>query len=142
VTARDVIAQALALSEAATDGWEVGHGWAYETDGTRLINVFKAERWAELERRQEDEARAQRNIEFAAAARTLLPALAKALGDVLDLHQQTTAYGVPVCDMCAQVKDADEWDDPSDDYSPVASWLPFPCPTVTAITAALSEVTP
>jgi len=141
VTARDVIAQALALSEAATDGpWRVWvsasdsardsaveTAWTYGSDGdTNLITDYMT----------------APDAAFTAAARTLLPALAKALGDVLDQHQQTTAYGVPVCDMCAQVKDADEWDDPSDDYSPVASWLPFPCPTVTAITAALSEVTP
>jgi len=138
VTARDVIAQALALSEAASKA-----PWHHEPYGGQNQNgdysgghVFDADgEYVVPEVRDVDGA-------LIAAARTLLPAFAKALGGVLDQHQQTTAYGVPVCDMCAQVKDADEWDDPSDDYSPVASWLPFPCPTVTAITAALSEVTP
>ena len=140
MTAQDVIAQALALSEAATDGPWIAGGSVNDT-----TFPDSAGHWGDQGIRIGPYALRDMptaaDATFTAAARTLLPALAKALGDVLDQHQQTTAYGVPVCDMCAQVKDADEWDDPSDDYSPVASWLPFPCPTVTAITAALSEVT-
>ena len=130
MTARDVITQALELSEKATDRWEAGAGWAYEyptaTGPAVLRNVFKAERWAELERRQEDEARVQRNIEFAVAARTLLPALAKALGDVLDASDYQVAIAKThkhrgSCE--AKVRSA------------------FAKTLAAAITAALSEVT-
>jgi len=84
VTARDVISQALALSEAATDGpWRtwvsasdsardsaVETAWTYDSDGdTELITDYMT----------------RPDAAFIAAARTLLPALAKALGDVLDL---------------------------------------------------------
>lgn len=66
-----------------------------------------------------------------------VPAMLAALRTVLDLHVQGVAYGVPVCMTCAQVKDADEWDDPDDD--PIPSWTLYPCPTVRAISAALGE---
>lgn len=59
-------------------------------------------------------------------------AMRAAIDGVLAAHKPAVAYGVAVCATCSQVKDADEWDDPSD--SPVASWLPWPCPTVRAIT--------
>ena len=82
--AQDVIAQALALSEAATDGpWRVWvsasdsardsaveTAWTYGSDGdTNLITDYMT----------------APDAAFTAAARTLLPALAKALGDVLAL---------------------------------------------------------
>lgn len=72
---------------------------------------------------------------FIAASRQLVPAMEQALRAVLALHMQGFAYGVPVCMTCSQVKDADEWDDPNDD--PIPSWLPYPCPTIRAITAHL-----
>ena len=131
MTARDVISQALALSEAASDRWEAGAGWAFEFDPTdpptdRLRNVFKAER------SEEDEARVQHNIKFAVAARTLLPAFAKALGDVLDVadgHDQRA-------DQAGRL-----------DFDPTQSGMATAHRQAArgiraAITAALSEVTP
>jgi len=88
VTARDVISQALALSEAATDGpWRtwvsasdsardsaVETAWTYDSDGdTELITDYMT----------------RPDAAFIAAARTLLPALAKALGDVLNVVESS-----------------------------------------------------
>jgi len=112
---RDVIAQALALSEAATDGpWEgpiltwqffdsTEEGMAYSVDAADDLTVAS-------DAIEEDAA-------FIAAARTLLPAFAKALGDVLDgraNHAESCG-----CGSCSHYKR-----------------------NVKAITAALSEVTP
>ena len=70
--------------------------------------------------------------EFIAAARTDVPALLDALEKVLELHQPVTdgmgftedGYGgiSPACSSCGT----------SDEYA-----VPYPCPTVTAITTAL-----
>ena len=72
------------------------------------------------------------NAEFIAAARTTVPALLDALEKVLELHQPVTdgmgftedGYGgiSPACSSCGT----------SDEYA-----VPYPCPTVTAITTAL-----
>jgi len=72
------------------------------------------------------------NAEFIAAARTDVPALLDALEKVLELHQPVTdgmgftedGYGgiSPACSSCGT----------SDEYA-----VPYPCPTVTAITTAL-----
>ena len=69
---------------------------------------------------------------FIAAARTTVPALLDALEKVLELHQPVTdgmgftedGYGgiSPACSSCGT----------SDEYA-----VPYPCPTVTAITTAL-----
>lgn len=76
--------------------------------------------------------RAQADAEFIAAARTTVPALLDALEKVLELHQPVTdgmgftehGYGgiSPACGACGT----------SDEYA-----VPYPCPTVTAITTAL-----
>ncbi|HUX69109.1 MAG TPA: hypothetical protein VMV41_01210 [Cellulomonadaceae bacterium] len=87
-----------------------------------------ADRLDEIARMSDDGYREDHTSELVAALRA-----------VLAEHRQAVAYGVAVCDTCSQVKDADEWDDPDD--SPIASWLPWPCPTVAAITTAL-DVTP
>ena len=72
------------------------------------------------------------DAEFIAAARTTVPALVDALEKVLELHQPVTdgmgftedGYGgiSPACSSCGT----------SDEYA-----VPYPCPTVTAITTAL-----
>ena len=72
------------------------------------------------------------DAEFIAAARTTVPALLDALEKVLELHQPVTdgmgftedGYGgiSPACSSCGT----------SDEYA-----VPYPCPTVTAITTAL-----
>ena len=113
--AQDVIAQALALSEAASDGpWRVWvsasdsardsaveTAWTYDSDGdTNLITDYMT----------------APDAAFTAAARTLLPALAKALGDVLDVFDDQAVEGFG--DTTAAVR------------------------IYRAITRALSEVTP
>ena len=74
----------------------------------------------------------EQDAEFIAAARTDVPALLDALEKVLELHQPVTdgmgftedGYGgiSPACSSCGT----------SDEYA-----VPYPCPTVTAITTAL-----
>ena len=121
MTARDVIAQALALSEAATDG-----PWHHEPYGGQNQNgdysgghVFDADgEYVVPEVRDVDGA-------LIAAARTLLPAFAKALGDVL-----------------ATVEAHGEWARFESADPGVDSWA-IPTHLIQgAITAALSEVTP
>ena len=75
------------------------------------------------------------NAEFIAASRTTVPALLDALEKVLELHQPVTdgmgftedGYGgiSPACSSCGT----------SDEYA-----VPYPCPTVTAITTALEAI--
>lgn len=65
--------------------------------------------------------------------------LSAAVEAVRALHVRATAYGVAVCTMCAQVKDDDEWDDPDDEYAPVASWVPWPCETIRALDGETKE---
>ena len=75
------------------------------------------------------------DAEFIAAARTTVPALLDALEKVLELHQPVTdgmgftedGYGgiSPACSSCGT----------SDEYA-----VPYPCPTVTAITTALEAI--
>ena len=118
MTARDVIAQALALSEAATGGpWVVDEPHntivvqgsdGYSADGSPRVvaeDVYIA---------------ADRTL--IAAARTLLPALAKALGDVLDLADAADFSASMVYDQDCGLVHAHH--------------------LRAAITAALSEVTP
>ena len=76
------------------------------------------------------------DAEFIAAARTTVPALLDALEKVLELHQPVTdgmgftehGYGgiSPACGACGT----------SDEYA-----VPYPCPTVEAITTALEGET-
>ena len=103
MTAQDVIARALALSEAATSGPWTQRKTVWVVSGREIVaDIISAQR--------EDDA------EFIAAARTLLPALAKALGDVLDgraNHAESCG-----CGSCSHYKR-----------------------NVKAVTAALSEVT-
>lgn len=113
VNAREVIAQALALSGAATDGpWDIEDGQIinYPT----LVCCPNDPVWVA------DVGHHTANAEFIAAARTLLPALARALGDVLAL-----------------VETGDRFDGYSDPVGDVTTH-----DLRAAITAALSEVTP
>ena len=99
------------------------------------------------------------NAGFTAAARTLLPAFAKALGDVLDLHSEIEMFEAdptngtwlydengekrPLPSICRHCTPDDtlleveecNWDDGMETVR-------YPCPTRAAITAALSEVAP
>ena len=76
MTAQDVIARALALSEAATSGPWTQRKTVWVVSGREIVaDIISAQR--------EDDA------EFIAAARTLLPALAKALGDVLNVVESS-----------------------------------------------------
>ena len=116
MTARDVIVQALALSEGATAGpWEAretggrGGGRVFEPSGHPLPGCFNCG--------ENDAVYEAGDAAFIAAARTLLPAFAKALGDVLDEMER------PV-----------HLDDTDEGCVPVRR--------LRAITAALSEVTP
>jgi len=138
MTARDVIAQALALSEAATDGpWIVDRATEHS-----LVHVVVQATNPETGEHKFIATTGDphydgtvEDAELTAAARTLLPALAKALADVLDVHAPTKALMNPgrherlveVCIGCG-----------TDD----GNWQVHPCPTRRAITAALSEVTP
>ena len=112
MTARDVIAQALALSEAASRApWiNGGQGWVFAADTvTGRSQHDEMHDLAASVSNDEDAA-------FIAAARTLLPALAKALGDVLDVFDDQAVEGFG--DTTAAVR------------------------IYRAITRALSEVTP
>ena len=148
MTARDVIAQALALSEAASKGpWHEEAGNVHGPNGGRLATLggtYDA---------------AVPNAGFTAAARTLLPAFAKALGDVLDLHSEIEMFEAdptngtwlydengekrPLPSICRHCTPDDtlleveecNWDDGMETVR-------YPCPTRAAITAALSEVAP
>jgi len=150
VTARDVIAQALALSEAATDGpWVASLN---DDDSDYAVWADDAGSDIILAEREADAL-------LAAAARTLLPAFAKALGDVLDMHSEIERFEAdpangtwlydengekrPLPSICRHCTPDDtlleveecNWDDGMETVR-------YPCPTRAAITAALSEVTP
>ena len=124
MTARDVIVQALALSEGATAGpWEAretggrGGGRVFEPSGHPLPGCFNCG--------ENDAVYEAGDAAFIAAARTLLPAFAKALGDVL-----------------ATVEAHGEWARFESADPGVDSWA-IPTHLIQgAITAALSEVTP
>ncbi len=146
--AGETLRQIQARADAATPGpWEA---CCYDSGHSRfemscsVITSEVGDTIADLDGRLDNERLArddgQADAAFIAHARQDVPALVAALRTVLDLHQPGIAYGVSVCQTCSQVKGQDEWDDPND--SPIASWLPWPCPTVAAVTSALSEVRP
>lgn len=67
------------------------------------------------------------DAEFIAAARTDIPLLLAAVQAVLDLHEPVTDYGGAVrCDHC---------------LLDIGLYYAYPCPTVAAITAALTQET-
>ena len=127
---REILARIRAQADAATEGswrhisiFDVG-GFVEDSHGRELFD------WA-----QDDAGTIctpDADAEFIAAARTTVPALLDALEKVLELHQPVTdgmgftedGYGgiSPACSSCGT----------SDEYA-----VPYPCPTVTAITTAL-----
>ncbi|MDA8440472.1 MAG: hypothetical protein M0Z51_16660 [Propionibacterium sp.] len=134
MTALPSLADARRLAQEATDGpWE-WHG--YGTAGATLARPNLPYHELNILKTTDDWPPSEPDAEFMAASRDLVPAMERAIRAVLAEHHRAVAYGVAVCDTCSQVKDADEWDDPND--SPIPSWLPWPCPTVRAITEHVS----
>lgn len=134
MTAPDPTAAALArwreVEQAATNG-----PWVEHYGDVRTAHTPATSKRPERQSMYLAEWVIDADAVFAATARTAVPALLAMAEAVLALHPRAVAYGVDVCATCSQVKDADEWDDPDD--SPIASWLPWPCPTVTAIATAI-----
>ena len=117
---REALARIRAQADAATEGpWELLGDGEYVSGPGILVAP-------------DDGGVTSADAEFIAAARTTVPALLDALEKVLELHQPVTdgmgftehGYGgiSPACSSCGT----------SDEYA-----VPYPCPTVTAITTAL-----
>ena len=117
---REALARIRAQADAATEGpWELLGDGEYVSGPGILVAP-------------DDGGVTSADAEFIAAARTTVPALLDALEKVLELHQPVTdgmgftehGYGgiSPACGACGT----------SDEYA-----VPYPCPTVTAITTAL-----
>mgnify|MGYP000719343595 FL=1 len=117
---REILARIRAQADAATEGpWELLGDGEYVSGPGILVAP-------------DDGGVTSADAEFIAAARTTVPALLDALEKVLELHQPVTdgmgftehGYGgiSPACGACGT----------SDEYA-----VPYPCPTVTAITTAL-----
>ena len=117
---REILARIRAQADAATEGpWELLGDGEYVSGPGILVAP-------------DDGGVTSADAEFIAAARTTVPALLDALEKVLELHQPVTdgmgftedGYGgiSPACSACGT----------SDEYA-----VPYPCPTVTAITTAL-----
>ena len=117
---RETLNRIRAQAAAATEGpWELLGGGEYVSGPDILVAP-------------DDGGVTSADAEFIAAARTTVPALLDALEKVLELHQPVTdgmgftedGYGgiSPACSSCGT----------SDEYA-----VPYPCPTVTAITTAL-----
>ena len=117
---REALARIRAQADAATEGpWELLGDGEYVSGPGILVAP-------------DDGGVTSADAEFIAAARTDGPALLDALEKVLELHQPVTdgmgftedGYGgiSPACSSCGT----------SDEYA-----VPYPCPTVTAITTAL-----
>ena len=117
---REALARIRAQADAATEGpWELLGDGEYVSGPGILVAP-------------DDGGVTSADAEFIAAARTTVPALLDALEKVLELHQPVTdgmgftehGYGgiSPACGACGT----------SDEYA-----VPYPCPTVEAITTAL-----
>ena len=120
---REALARIRAQADAATEGpWELLGDGEYVSGPGILVAP-------------DDGGVTSADTEFIAAARTTVPALLDALEKVLELHQPVTdgmgftehGYGgiSPACSSCGT----------SDEYA-----VPYPCPTVTAITTALEAI--
>lgn len=120
---REALARIRAQADAATEGpWELLGDGEYVSGPGILVAP-------------DDGGVTSADAEFIAAARTTVPALLDALEKVLELHQPVTdgmgftehGYGgiSPACGACGT----------SDEYA-----VPYPCPTVEAITAALEAI--
>lgn len=134
---RETLARIREQANNATEGpwtvdpftWKPGHPIpSSEWLGIEATGPVKGE----VARIQPNDGEGDADAEFIAAARTDVPALLDALEKVLELHQPVTdgmgftedGYGgiSPACSSCGT----------SDEYA-----VPYPCPTVTAITTAL-----
>ena len=120
---REALARIRAQADAATEGpWELLGDGEYVSGPGILVAP-------------DDGGVTSADAEFIAAARTTVPALLDALEKVLELHQPVTdgmgftedGYGgiSPACSSCGT----------SDEYA-----VPYPCPTVEAITTALEAI--
>ena len=120
---REALARIRAQADAATEGpWELLGDGEYVSGPGILVAP-------------DDGGVTSADAEFIAAARTTVPALLDALEKVLELHQPVTdgmgftehGYGgiSPACGACGT----------SDEYA-----VPYPCPTVEAITTALEAI--
>ena len=129
---RETLARIRKQADAATEGpWEHEPPPGPGEDPMRPICVYPKEDGGTLAYVQPLEADAASR----SAARTTVPALLDALEKVLELHQPVTdgmgftedGYGgiSPACSSCGT----------SDEYA-----VPYPCPTVTAITTALEAI--
>ena len=138
---REALARIRAQADAATEGpwapWRDQDG-ALHMNGLLMVGnaaavIPEGESWVEgVDVNPIAHTYTPEDREFIAAARTDVPALLDALEKVLELHQPVTdgmgftedGYGgiSPACSSCGT----------SDEYA-----VPYPCPTVTAITTAL-----
>lgn len=138
---RETLARIRAQADAATEGpwapWRDQDG-ALHMNGLLMVGnaaavIPEGESWVEgVDVNPIAHTYTPEDREFIAAARTDVPALLDALEKVLELHQPVTdgmgftedGYGgiSPACSSCGT----------SDEYA-----VPYPCPTVTAITTAL-----
>lgn len=113
---RETLARIREQADAATPGpWKVDTADP-DTLAVTTPGVLPDMGMAFLDRRDESSA------EFIAAARTDVPRLVAALRSVLEIHTEKP-HGCAVCEEQDQA-------------------LPWPCPTVTAITTALNGDTP
>lgn len=137
----ETLARIRAQADAATEGpwapWRDQDG-ALHMNGLLMVGnaaavIPEGESWVEgVDVNPIAHTYTPEDREFIAAARTDVPALLDALEKVLELHQPVTdgmgftedGYGgiSPACSSCGT----------SDEYA-----VPYPCPTVTAITTAL-----
>ena len=138
---RETLARIRAQADAATEGpwapWRDQDG-APHMNGLLMVGnaaavIPEGESWVEgVDVNPIAHTYTPEDREFIAHARTDVPALLDALEKVLELHQPVTdgmgftedGYGgiSPACSSCGT----------SDEYA-----VPYPCPTVTAITTAL-----
>ena len=140
----ETLARIRAQADAATEGpwapWRDQDG-ALHMNGLLMVGnaaavIPEGESWVEgVDVNPIAHTYTPEDREFIAAARTDVPALLDALEKVLELHQPVTdgmgftedGYGgiSPACSSCGT----------SDEYA-----VPYPCPTVTAITTALEAI--
>ena len=120
------LGKAERLDEAATPGpWETPEDTARRGHITAPVDDPEEGKFVTHCEECEGHVLNAANAEWIAHARTALPASVAALRAVLDLHAPFRA-GRPFCGVCAEADDT-------------AYPLPWPCPTVAAITEALGE---
>ena len=116
---REALDRIRKQADNATDGpWKAEGGFVESVSGSQLTIV----ECSDPEEHDVD------NAEFIAAARTTVPALLDALEKVLAMHTPMSRGRVSMCCSCEQ------WIESSDGHA----CIEYPCPTVTAITQALT----